>query len=59
MIKDPTKKCELTQSLKPLSLSPRETSPTKNATIISEDKKDQISIKLNMQKIKSSYYKLF
>ena len=56
MVKDPTKKCELTQSLKPLSLSPRETSVTKNATIISEDKK---AIKLNMQKIKSSYYKLF
>ena len=43
--KDSAKKCELSESLKPLSISPRETSVSKNATVISEDKK---AIKLNM-----------
>ena len=44
--KDSAKKCELSESLKPLSISPRDTSSvSKNATVISEDKK---AIKLNM-----------
>ena len=59
MIKDPSVKCELSASLKPLPVSPRQTSAvTKNVSIINSERAsgEPSVLKLNMNKLKSSYY---
>ncbi len=51
IVKDPALKCELSASLKPLPISPRDQLPTKNVSIMEEEQAPY-----NISKIRSAYY---